>query len=57
MREDELQESGTEHMIRTPEDFAAALTAQFLTNAENGDHVANDDMITHLCAWKRRNTP
>lgn len=55
MGENTPQDSGDERVIRTPQDLAAALTEQFLTNADSGDYAANDEMITQLREWKRKN--
>lgn len=49
------QDSAGERVIRTPQDFAEALTEQFLSNADSGNHAANDEMITQLREWKRKN--
>ncbi len=55
MGENAPQDSGDERVIRTPQDLAEALTEQFLTNADSGNHAANDEMITQLREWKRKN--
>lgn len=55
MGEDTSQESGEDRVIRTPEQLAAALTEQFLVNADSGNHASNDELIVQLREWRRRN--
>lgn len=40
--------------VTTAEDLVAALTAQFIANADAGEDTANDQLIEELAAWRRR---
>ncbi|NKQ59041.1 hypothetical protein HFP15_39985 [Amycolatopsis sp. K13G38] len=55
MGENAPQERGDEPVIRTPQDLAEALTEKFLSNADAGNNAANDEMISQLREWKRKN--